>query len=299
MKNLSYCKGHYGDVAKYTPWSLQNCHAKDLYSIVLEKNSDGSLLRMFHAGPNHDLWKNMIDSDEETLGLAIHSHHCDIEILGVSGEMHNLIYEVNKDPSLAERNELELNSFKYTSSILQGKKKAKFVKQGFEFLYQTDHTSITENVQYKMAAHQMHTVYVEKGKTAAWLILEGKEDPDYTSVCYSNDDLENFPFEEYYLPADETEVAKILYDQEFLYHAVVSKKTGVVSDCVSNGSHDDSMSWHKNGRFHRETGPAILFRRNGSEWKEDAYFLEGRQYSLEEYWNHPLMVEKKVNKILK
>lgn len=45
---------------------------------------------------------------------------------------------------------------------------------------------IKEGVRCAMDASQLHTIYVPKGKTAAWWVLEGAEWPEYRHICYTN-----------------------------------------------------------------------------------------------------------------
>lgn len=53
----------------------------------------------------------------------------------------------------------------------------------------------------------------------------------------------------------------------------------------------------KNGKLHRLDGPAI-FHFNGwpSHW--DDYYIDGTEYSEEEFWNHPLVMANKLKSIL-
>ena len=51
-----------------------------------------------------------------------------------------------------------------------------------------------------LPAIQVHSVLVPRGKTAAWWVYEGAEDPNYDGMCWSDDDLSNFDFAPLYKP---------------------------------------------------------------------------------------------------
>lgn len=54
-----------------------------------------------------------------------------------------------------------------------------------------------------LRAKDMHTIYVPKGESAAWVVCEGKEDPSYAKspFVWSNDrDLEHFDWSGLYQP---------------------------------------------------------------------------------------------------
>jgi len=61
--------------------------------------------------------------------------------------------------------------------------------------------------------------------------------------------------------------------------------------------------WMKNGRIHREDGPAVIFDNDYSSGVNDSktfdqYWLEGNYFVKEEYWNHHKVMKKKLDLIL-
>lgn len=50
--------------------------------------------------------------------------------------------------------------------------------------------------------------------------------------------------------------------------------------------------WHLNGKVHRVGGPAIKTAH------KEQFCLFGLEYSEQEYWKHPLLIEYKLNKLL-
>jgi len=54
--------------------------------------------------------------------------------------------------------------------------------------------------------------------------------------------------------------------------------------------------WYKHGMFHRLDGPACKLK-NGDDFRCE-YWINGVNYSVESYWNHPLVAEYKLKSIL-
>lgn len=196
IKNL--IKGSLEDVADR---SLFNCHAKGLHSIVLDPNPK-AMVRMFYTSPDHEMWRNDALLNE-TLSIAIHSHHCSLELVPVLGSFVNVTTEL--DP---ENGTLELNSYKWTSHINTGN--GGFEANGSVKLKPLVSREYSRGLVASMEAYEFHTVYVEKGVEAAWLVFEGDEDPEYNSSSFSNDNLEKFSTDGFYLKMSVEDVERIL-----------------------------------------------------------------------------------------
>lgn len=302
------------NVYTYQKNSLANCHAKGLYSVVLKKFEDGKLLRMFYASEEHDLWKNNykeVGPRTQSLGLAIHSHHCDIQILGVYGKMINIRCVVDKKSKVYKKQQ-KLKAYKYTSSILNGKKNAKFVEVGQENIKIKTVENINRGTAIHMNTDELHTVYVEKGQEAAWFILEGKEDENYDSLCYSDDDLTKFEFENYYKPVDLITVAEILhktnigYDgyshnhENFDHQYLVCSRTyssDVMTFVAFKFNKKDSLEAVR----HRLDGPAVVdkyYYKGGIIRPKNKYFILGQEHTEQNFWKQPQVIENKLDKIL-
>lgn len=79
----------------------------------------------------------------------------------------------------------------------------------------------------------------------------------------------------------------VSYDEYFFYltkgiHDRAGKPASINKD---NGK----LTWIKNGNYHRLDGPAT---------EEGWFYVEGVKYSEQEYWNHPMVVKYKLEKIL-
>ena len=58
-------------------------------------------------------------------------------------------------------------------------------------------------------AWSMHSIYVDKDESAAWLVIEGAEDPNYEPLCWTN--AANVDFgPELYQPMEQSFVVELL-----------------------------------------------------------------------------------------
>jgi len=58
----------------------------------------------------------------------------------------------------------------------------------------------------------------------------------------------------------------------------------------------DYEQWIQNGDFHRLDGPASVHIVVGI--KTPVYYIHGKQYDLEDYWRHPLVLKHKLKMIM-
>lgn len=203
--------------------SLMNCHCIGLHSIMLS-DVPGRRIRLFIADDNHEMWKNHFTGDDDTMSIGFHAHHCDLTLDVIYGEIINwVITEVS--PEEAKRPEHcrwfdpgILSIYRYKSAISTGEMS----------IEDTDLASIFEGKSYKqisypgaafMKANEIHTVYVEADKVAAWMVYEGKEDPDYLPYIYSISKPEVLP-------------SGYLYYQPMSYSMLINllRKIGYYSD---------------------------------------------------------------------
>lgn len=157
---------------------LRHCHAKGLYSIVFH-DEPGNRVRMFVAGDEHDLHRNELQTTSRTpMTLAIHPHHCDLRFVRIFGQPENHVYRVMGDDNG------KLHEMVYKSGITGTT--GSLTPTGFKFTpIRTSKALIGDNTV--MRADELHTIVVPYATSAAWLVIEGRNDPDYKSVCYTND----------------------------------------------------------------------------------------------------------------
>lgn len=81
---------------------------------------------------------------------------------------------------------------------------------------------------------------------------------------------------------------------------------------------DQAVFWYKNGKCHREDGPACIWDELGWAWLFEGeyhriggpatwhpswpdlyqYYIHGKKFSKKDYWNHPLVVKNALTEIL-
>lgn len=154
--------------------AVVNCHAVGVHSIVLH-DDPGNRIRMFIANYDHEITEGAI---------AVHSHHCDVRLVRVFGQLKNYSYP---NPILhATGSKLVHPTMhrmcRWASGIGGGQ--PSLVPCDFFAEFETHIASAVQTETY-LAARQLHTVSVPRGSQAAWLVIEGEEDPSYEPLCYS------------------------------------------------------------------------------------------------------------------
>lgn len=153
--------------------AFEHCHVKNLTSIVLH-DQPGNRVRLFYARHGHELSPDMMGR----LNLAIHPHHCDLTLIGVFGQAKNDTYAIVPHPTGTHE------EFQYKSGILN--ESGSLIPTGNRaFVAPLDSQRITPEGIF-MPAHALHTVSLPSYAEAAWLVVEGAEDPHYVSRCWTN-----------------------------------------------------------------------------------------------------------------
>lgn len=181
--------------------SRKHCHAKNVHSIVFV-NKPGQRVRLFYAECDHDLWKNHPDLyTNESMSVGFHAHHCDLTIYALSKNVFN--WNVETIEGLFDYDLFGVKKYKYESH-LNGQGRFKYIDN--DAVVTQEYTRLNTKEVLYLPANQLHTIYVPRGERAGWFVFEGKEDPNYDSVCYSNTDLSKFEFDDYYKPMTEQDV---------------------------------------------------------------------------------------------
>lgn len=154
---------------------IMHCHCRGVASIVFN-DEPGNRVRMFYAFPEHELWKNIIMDQDMT--VALHPHHCDIKLSHIFGDVFNAVVEVE------EHWRGKYHECLYDSKINGGKGGLERTGKMFRFKSNV-HCNLRQERQQSMTAPQLHTIGTWKSRPAAWLVIEGKEWPDYRPVCYT------------------------------------------------------------------------------------------------------------------
>lgn len=147
-----------------------DCHIKGLHSIVF-KNDGGRLTRGFFTTPNHEMHRNY-DIQRGKLSVGIHSHRYGLTLFGVSGMALNIQMRHSRFGT-------EFSAYRYKS-----KDDIEFIQ--FDKLTTHSLTPITQSVAVTMDKDEMHTVFVQRGQCASWIVAEGQEENNYT-MLYTNE----------------------------------------------------------------------------------------------------------------
>lgn len=170
--------------------SLMNCHVPGVHSLILDKDDNGFYTRMFITDRDHTLWKNqcgITNKKWDDLSVAIHPHHCDIEIYVIRGIFWNVEFSL-KTKRGVEKDEVELGRWEWVSEI-KNTGKGGFEPFGTQKLVKTNVRYLPEKQFHKMKSDELHTVFISKGQICAWIIQESEASVPNTGTCYSNADL--------------------------------------------------------------------------------------------------------------
>lgn len=152
--------------------NLLNCHAIGLHSFPISCDN-GLYRRVFYAGENHQLWKEM--------EIAVHPHHVDIKLTILEGELYNPIFEINKEGAIS------LRAYKWQSHIQNGNGGFEYI--GNENLKLISYRKYKKGESVTMKACELHTIQIDKHKKCVWLIEESSPTCDYFPINYSPYDL--------------------------------------------------------------------------------------------------------------
>lgn len=179
--------------------SLLNCHCIGLHSILFTNK-----IRLFIADVNHELWKN--DKFFNDLSVAIHPHHCNITLECVYGMVRNYTFNIGFIDSEII---VLVDKWQYCSKITDGA--IGFSNIGRDWIRETPViNNINRGNSLYLSSNDFHTVWVQKGQKCAWFVYEGEENPDYSSICYSNTDLNKFDSSQLYQKATKSEIIRLL-----------------------------------------------------------------------------------------
>lgn len=192
--------------------SITNCHVRGLHSIMLLDVPE-KRIRLYYLEPGSEI-SNLdpidIVNGDKPLNLAFHPHHCELGLKMVKGKLINwTIQETDRVGGSY------FNKYEYRSQITHGEIEFKLIQKYVKVTtLDFNYMSSDSNSYIFMDANKIHTVFTQDQKEpVAWLVFEGKEDPNYQSVCYSNKPLDNNEKDPVlYLPMFENEVLRILMD---------------------------------------------------------------------------------------
>jgi hypothetical protein len=182
-----------------TEKSLLNCHVDGLHSIMLLDHPEKTI-RLYVAMPGNTLYKNTRFTTN-LMSLSFHPHHCDLTLQVTRGHLTN--WNVKESDTGTE-----FDKYIYHSQITEGRLGFEYV--GKSFLETTKRILISEGGQEFLSADTIHTVACSTDRVTAWLVYEGKEDPNYIPYCWTNTDLLNQDHSKLYQKPTQADVLMLL-----------------------------------------------------------------------------------------
>lgn len=183
--------------------SLLHCHTKGLHSVMF-LNEPERRLRMFVSTPESGMWQNFpsVFEDNAPLSIAFHPHHCNLTLSVVKGSILNWTTKVSEGEGMT------LEKFFFDSKLIGHG--TGFMHLGTETLESVSQKMLYSGQYEYMTADQIHTVAVPRGQYAAWLVYEGREDPNYVPYSWSNTDLQKLTFDGLYEKPDMSDINELL-----------------------------------------------------------------------------------------
>jgi hypothetical protein len=179
--------------------SLRNCHVVGMDSVMFD-NTPGKRVRAYIAQEYNELWRNGMPGEQ--LSLAIHPHHCDIELDRIYGYPQQVIPVKHPGGDTYAK-------WWYRSEITQGN--GGFIREADTFeKFKLERFPLKSREPWYMAAKDIHSFYVEQFEEAAWMVREFKEDTSYEPFVWSDADLSAFTTNGLYLPMDVDYLKKCL-----------------------------------------------------------------------------------------
>jgi quercetin dioxygenase-like cupin family protein len=182
---------------------VKDCHAKNLYSIVLKELENGRLLRLYVVLADNDLYKND-PNNEAKMSIGFHNHRYDIGLQVVYGQLTNQVIRKAKSDCFYKRYGFETGMGKghlgQPKIIFKGMVAVKFASP--RNLQKGDYLSLPSDV--------LHSISTPKNEMVAWLILEGKAKKDFSPELITNANLDDSSTENFYNRPSNLEVDAIL-----------------------------------------------------------------------------------------
>ncbi|HUR54578.1 MAG TPA: hypothetical protein VMZ71_10625 [Gemmataceae bacterium] len=162
-----------------TAMARSHCHAMNVDSIVLAKNADGRLSRVFLAWPGHKLHANYPGSPRYTVG--VHDHRYDVALRLIRGTAVNHAFEraANGQPH---------TEYRFTSGVATGK--ATVERLGDANLCVVESRPLVTFDDVSMTAAVFHTVWVPGNVPTAWLVTEGVASRTTTTLFTNADTID-------------------------------------------------------------------------------------------------------------
>lgn len=181
--------------------SYLDCHVKGLHSIMLY-NTPGKVIRMYVTSREHNLWQHTtVGCMQIPNNLAFHPHRYNLTLMCVAGKISHITLKNGKGG-------YNLPMYRYSSALADGS--CGFVNTETMRPFTPEYRWLLPGRHISLHATCVHSLLVPQGTVAAWMIMEGAENPEYEPVAFTTMPLEEFKPEGFYRKMTEKDMAEIL-----------------------------------------------------------------------------------------
>lgn len=156
--------------------SVMNCHVIGVDSIVLKKNEDGSLFRVFLCHPNASLFENRLNGNYP---IGFHNHKYDLTLSLSFGNVTNLIIKEFPDEPLSS---IRVDKYSFTSQIENASSFDVKREEGSWYVKIIKELKLVCDTPFFLGHNVFHTIHVPYGERAAWYVQEGKKQKSSTAL---------------------------------------------------------------------------------------------------------------------
>lgn len=156
-----------------------HCHAMNIDSVVLAKNPDGRLTRVFLVWPGHKLHANYPGSDRYTVG--VHDHRYAVSLRLIRGTAVNHTFD--RVPGGTPHTE-----YRFTSGVATGTPRIE--KLGTAGLMVVESRPLVTFDDVTLPATAFHTVWVPGNVPTAWVVTEGPATRTTTTLFTNADTID-------------------------------------------------------------------------------------------------------------
>ena len=189
--------------------SLLHCHVRGLHSIMLLQCRERTI-RLYVTSSDHEMWHNYPASyGQAPLSIGFHAHHCNLTLDVVRGSIFNWTVKPSRKGFLSDR-------YIWQSPIEMERPGGFILDAQGEVMDTVGQTVLDVGEWTMMQASEIHTVAVQQGAIAAWLVYEGLEDTGYVPYTWSNAPLEEFSTDSLYIKPTQQEVIDLLISAELI-----------------------------------------------------------------------------------
>lgn len=194
--------------------SSVNCHTTGLHSIMLY-SADNFSMRIYVVTPDHNLWRNRREGlSSNPMVSGYHPHHSNITLHCTAGEVVNrrarLLAEGEQIAGVLPHSIMAMTRYLFDKAVEKDNSAGGFVEDGEDCLIATHNDVLRPGDKVYMPAADLHTIFVERGSSAAWFVYNGRPNPEYVPYLWTNTNLNEAVTPELYQPMSEAKLRELL-----------------------------------------------------------------------------------------